>query len=61
MSFRVSSDAVKDRKLQDKYGDRCSSEDIVNNIPQISFPFSWSGAPERTESFAAALCRASFF
>lgn len=52
MSFKVNSEAVKDGKLQDKYGDRCGSEDIVNNIPQLSFPFSWSGAPEGTESFA---------
>ena len=52
MSFRLKSEAVIDGKLKDRYGDRCDVSDIVNNIPQISFPFSWDDAPEGTESFA---------
>ena len=52
MDFRVCSTAVKDGRLQDKYGDRCDSSDMISGIPQISFPVSWSGTPEGTQSFA---------
>ena len=52
MDFRVCSTAVKDGRLQDKYGDRCNSSDMISGIPQISFPVSWSGTPEGTQSFA---------
>lgn len=52
MKFRLMSSSVKDGMMADKYGDRCDCADIIEGIPQISFPLEWEGAPEGTNSFA---------
>ena len=55
MKFELTSKAVVDGLMADEYGDRCDEENIVNNIPQVSFPLEWKGAPEGTKSFAIVL------
>ncbi len=55
MKFELTSKAVVDGLMADAYGDRCDEENIVNNIPQVSFPLEWKGAPEGTKSFAIVL------
>ncbi len=47
--FELVCDGVKDNILQDKYGNK--SRDLIDGIPQISFPLSWKGIPENTKSF----------
>jgi len=52
MKFELKSTAVVNGFMADKYGDRCNRKDIINNIPQISFPLEWTESPENTKSFA---------
>ena len=55
MKFELTSTAVTDGLMADAYGDRCDKANIVNDIPQISFPLEWKGAPEGTKSFAVGV------
>ena len=52
MTFRLLSAAVRDERMEKKYGNQSSAENIIHDIPQISFPMNWTGIPEGTESFA---------
>lgn len=51
MSFIITSEVFLDGNIDKKYGKY--SGNIEGDIPQGSFPFSWSGAPEGTKSYAA--------
>lgn len=48
--MKVFSDAFEKGNIQEKYGKR--SDDLVEGIPQLSFPIRWEDAPEGTKSFA---------
>ena len=48
--MKVTSSAVVDGWIQDKYG--CKGDNFVNNMPGLSIPFEIEGAPEGTKSFA---------
>ena len=50
MSFILKSDAFVNGAIAGKYGKE--SSDVQEGIPQLSFPLSWEGAPEGTQSFA---------
>ena len=51
--FRLSSSAVKEGRLDVKYGiDSTDQSMIEEGIPQVSFPFEWDGEPEGTKSYA---------
>ena len=51
--MKVTSSAVVDGWIQDKYG--CKGDNFVNNMPGLSIPFEIEGAPEGTKSFAVIL------
>ena len=50
MSLTLSSPAFQNGASAAKYGKQ--SPDSQEGIPQLSFPLSWEGAPEGTQSFA---------
>lgn len=51
--FRLASSAVSDGRLDRRYGiDSADRSGIEEGIPQISFPFEWSGEPAGTVSYA---------
>ena len=50
MSLTLSSSAFQNGAIAAKYGKQ--SPDSQEGIPQLSFPLSWEGAPESTQSFA---------
>ena len=51
--FQLSSPAVRDGVLDIKYGINTPDQSTVaEGIPQLSFPFEWSGAPAGTVSYA---------
>jgi Raf kinase inhibitor-like YbhB/YbcL family protein len=50
MGLILSSDGIIDGIIDDKYGKR--TRDLLNGIPQLSFPLSWSGGPLATASYA---------
>ena len=50
MSLTLSSPAFQNGAIAAKYGKQ--SPDSQEGIPQLSFPLSWEGAPEGTQSFA---------
>lgn len=51
--MKLTSSAVVDGVLQDKYGIRTpDKESVVCGIPQLSFPLAWDEVPEATNSFA---------
>lgn len=50
MSFILNSVGITENVIDDRYGKW--SDDILENIPQISLPLHWSGTPAGTESFA---------
>lgn len=52
MAFKLKSKAVINGKLKDKYGDRADKENIIQDIPQISFPLEWENPPKGTKSYA---------
>lgn len=52
MTFELMSTAIIDGWMDKKYGNQSDPENIINDIPQISFPMNWKGIPEGTESFA---------
>lgn len=50
MSLQVFSEAFSRGAIQPQYGKL--SDDVVQGVPQRSFPLRWEGAPEGTNSFA---------
>ena len=50
MSLILSSPAFQNGAIAAKYGKQ--SPDSQEGIPQLSFPLSWEGAPEGTQSYA---------
>lgn len=53
MSFELMSDGIADGMILDKYGKR--SEDKLDDVPQLSLPLHWVGAPEQTKTFAIVM------
>lgn len=39
-------------RFEDKYGNRSQIGNIIEDIPQTSFPLNWTAVPEGTKSFA---------
>lgn len=50
MSLKVFSEAFKNGRILEKYGKM--SDDVIEGVPQLSFPIEWENAPEGTKSFA---------
>jgi len=50
MSLKVFSDAFENGRIKDQYGKM--SSDVIEGVPQLSFPIHWEDAPEGTKSFA---------
>ena len=50
MSLKVFSEAFENGRIQEKYGKM--SDDVIEGVPQLSFPIRWEDAPEGTKSFA---------
>ena len=50
MSLKVFSDAFENGRIKDQYGKM--SSDVIEGVPQLSFPIKWEDAPEGTKSFA---------
>ena len=50
MSLKVFSDAFENGRIKDQYGKM--SSDVIEGVPQLSFPIKWENAPEGTKSFA---------
>ena len=48
--MKVTSSAIKDGWIQDKYG--CKGGVVVNGMPGLSIPFEITDAPEGTKSYA---------
>ena len=50
VSLKVFSEAFENGRIQEKYGKM--SDDVIEGVPQLSFPIRWEDAPEGTKSFA---------
>ena len=51
--FKLTSTAVDNGRLDIRYGINSGDASMIEEgIPQISFPFEWSGEPEGTKSYA---------
>lgn len=52
MKFKVTSPAVLDGRLEDRYGNKSEENNLAYDIPLTSFPLQWEGAPAETRSYA---------
>ncbi|MBR0599586.1 YbhB/YbcL family Raf kinase inhibitor-like protein [Sinanaerobacter chloroacetimidivorans] len=48
--FLLKSEGIQDGWILDRFG--IKSEEVIEGVPQRSFPLSWEGAPAGTKSFA---------
>lgn len=50
MIFNLTSEGIIKGVIEDRYG--IKSSEVIQGVPQRSLPYSWTGVPEGTKSFA---------
>lgn len=52
MTFCIKSTEIANGYMNDKYGNKGPADNMIQGIPQTSFPIYWEDAPEGVKSFA---------
>src|SRR5665648_38317 len=50
--MEIRSQGIENNKAKDKYGNRCESKYLIDEVPILSIPLDWDNVPIGTKSFA---------